>query len=381
MNPVHRVQADPRMAGLLLDSNVDVIIVFDAEMVVVEWNRMAEQVYGLARPEVLGRRLTEVVPALESDKESAAAIALAMKQVKSFVPASGQYPHRARMENHYIPLVSQDEFIGVMNTGHDVSHRIRAEAQLEALNHRLETQYRHLQRTSNELASLTSLGTHDIKQPIRQVYMAVENLIQAEAGRLSDAGKAAFRRIQSSLNRMDLLLDDMLTLTGISVLETPVQQVHLDNVLPQALTGLRSRITGKGVQIKLSELCLVRGHAEQLRLLFHHLLSYVIRLNKSPHPAVEVFYITVTESRFPEVDYSERDYHRVTVADEGAGAEQGGAEVLAMAEELQADHTASTGAGLIIASKIMDVHEGFIRAGSTPGAGFFFHCYFPVPET
>ena len=36
-----------------------------------------------------------------------------------------------------------------------------------------------------------------------------------------------------------------------------------------------------------------------------------------------------------------------------------------------------SGTGLAIARKIMEAHDGFIRAESTPGKGSSFHCYFP----
>ena len=72
----------------------------------------------------------------------------------------------------------------------------------------LKSRLRQLHVTGSELSQLTHIASHNIRGPIREIYTTVEGLLRTEAGTISNHGRASFRRIQSSLNRMNLLLDD-----------------------------------------------------------------------------------------------------------------------------------------------------------------------------
>ena len=99
--------------------------------------------------------------------------------------------------------------------------------------------------TSEELASFTYITSNKIKEPMRQIYTGVEHLIQVEASRLTDSGKASFRRMQSSLNRMDLLLDDVLSLAQISILQKPETTVDLNVLVKEVSQSYKKDIRKK----------------------------------------------------------------------------------------------------------------------------------------
>ncbi|MBE7169145.1 MAG: PAS domain S-box protein [Williamsia sp.] len=362
---------------MLNDCSIDAIIAIDVQHTIIAWNATAEIVYGMRKAAVLGKPLQKVLPSLLEDPETRQAIARAYEGTKSFVPASKTYSHRVQVENHFIPLEHERGIIGVMNIVHDVAHRIKAEEQLQALNNRLEKQYRQLQQTSSELASFTFISSSNIKQPIRQIYTAVENLIRAEAGRLTDAGKAAFRRIQSSLSKMDLLLDDMLRLARISTLEKPETPVDLDMVLAEVTASLHKKTEEKGVNIVAESLCIIPGHKEQLYLLFQHLLGAALRFSENKAPAVRVGCEKVWASEFPEVALSEKEYCRITVQYKGSNAGLEEEQVTPSSSEGgQSGKYKNTGIEIAIARKIMNAHEGFIRVEHSPEGFTHVHCFF-----
>lgn len=373
------LEVEKELAETLNDCSIDAIIALNTDRNIIAWNRTAEIIYGKLKAEALGKPLTEIFPALPEDTETIHAIDLAFKGHKSFVPASKLHTHRLHVENHYIPLTNKTGITGIMNIVHDVAHRIKAEQQLQALNDKLEKQYRQLQKTSAELASFTFVSSNNIKQPIRQVYTAVEHLIKTEAERLTDTGKAAFRRIQASLNRMNLLLDDILSLAQISILEKPDKLINLNNLLEDVITGLQKQITETNANITLKEPCSIYGHEKQLHLLFYHLLDNAIKFNESKTPYVTIECKKMMISPHPDVAFSERKYYRVTIADNGIGFEQSDAErIFTMFEKLHTGKYKGSGMGLTIARKIMDAHDGFIQAENNPEKGSCFHCFFPA---
>jgi len=372
--------SDNNLAELLNDFSIDAIIAIDTNHNVIAWNRTAALIYQQPKKQAIGESIFLLIPGLEEDKETINAINTALNGHKSFVPASKLYAHRLHRENHFIPLTDNDgNIIGVMNIVHDVAHRIKAEQQLQYLNEELEKRYRQLQITSDELASFTYITSNKIKEPIRQIYTGVEHLIKVEAGRLTDSGKASFRRIQSSLNRMDLLLDDILSLSQISILQKADTLVDL-NVLVKEVSDDIIKSAEKNVNITIEELCVITGHKDYLYLLFYNLFENAIKFNESTVPEIKVSCKKVDVSEEINEPFTETEYYKLTIADNGIGFEHtDGEKIFGMFEMLHPrGKYKGSGVGLTLARKIMNAHDGFIKAESVPGHGSSFHCFFPV---
>ena len=368
------------LAEILNDHSIDAIIAIDTDRNVIAWNSAATILYGINKKQAIGKSLFKLIPHLEEDTETIQAINTAFNGHKSFVPALKLYTHRQHKENHFIPLKNNDGIlIGVMNIVHDVAHRIKAEQQLQHLNEELEKKMRQLKITSDELASFTYITSNKIKEPIRQIYTGVEHLIQVEANRLSDSGKASFRRMQSSLNRMDLLLDDVLSLAQISILEKPDTKVDL-NILVKEVGNHIKKIAEKKVSIVIEELCVITGHKNYLYLLFYNLLENAVKFNENEVAEIKVSCEKIILNETSQ-QLIEPEYNCVTITDNGIGFDKADAErIFKMFEKLNPAGTyKGSGTGLAIARKIMEAHDGFIRAESN-GNGSSFHCYFPRGE-
>ena len=368
------------LAEILNDRSIDAIIAIDSNCKVIAWNKAAELLYKTKKSEAKSVSLLQLIAGLKEDKEMVAAIDNALSGHKSFVPASKQFAHRRHSENHFIPLNDDSGNVkGVMNIVHDVAHRIKAEQQLQYLNDELENRIRQLQITSEELASFTFITSNKIKEPIRQIYTGIEHLIKVEAGRLSDSGKATFRRMQSSLNRMDLLLDDVLSIAQISILQKPETEVDLTQLVNEVCNDIKSKAEKK-VEISVEELCVISGHKNYLYILFYNLLDNAIKFN---HDDIALVKLTCKKVMLNENSHADlEEYFKVTITDNGIGFNETEKEkIFIMFETLHPrGKYKGSGMGLAIARKIMGAHNGFITAESTPGEGSTFHCFFPVNE-
>jgi len=369
------------LAELLNDFSIDAIIAIDPGSKVIAWNRTAAIVYGHSKKQVLGKSLSQVIPGIELDTETIKAIDQALKGHKTFVPASTLYAHRKHRENHYIPLNDNDgNIIGVMNIVHDVAHRIKAEQQLQYLNEELEKRYRQLKSTSEELASFTYITSNKIKEPIRHIYTGVEHLIKAEAGRLTDSGKATFRRMQSSLSRMGLLLDDVLSLAQISILQNPDTDVDINGVVKEVAAEIENK-ADRRIKIIIEELCVIKGHKNYLHLLFYNLLDNAIKFNKSNEPEIKISCTKIMLEEPVGNLLPGTEYYKITIIDDGIGFDMADAErIFKMFEKLHDKEYKGSGIGLTMAKKIMELHDGFITVESIPGVGSSVNCFFPVAE-
>jgi signal transduction histidine kinase len=378
-NKSHQLNGND-LAAILNDCSIDAIIAIDTGYRIIAWNHAAEIVYKAKKSKALGTLLLQLIPGIKEDEDFLNAIKQALKGFKSFVPASKKYTHRIHCENHFITLTDNDgNIIGAMNIAHDVAHRIKAERQLQYLNDELEKRFRQLKTTSEELASFTFITSNKIKEPIRQVYTGIEHLINAEAGKLSDSGKATFRRIQSSLNRMDLLLDDVLSLAQISILQKPVTNIDLTELVKEVSSDIKSKAE-KNVKINFEELCIVAGYKDYLQILFYNLLDNAIKFNENETAIIHLNCEKVALNE--EAGSVIEEYFKVSITDNGIGFEEADKEkIFDMFEALHPrGKYKGSGMGLTIARKIMYAHDGFITVESKPGIGSSFHCFFPVVE-
>ena len=367
------------LAELLNDHSIDSIIAFDTQYKIVAWNAMAEMLHGQPKDKAIGMSLFEVIPSLQHDEDTTRAISQAFQGIKSRVPNSEKFAHRLHVENHFIPLKDGDTVVGVMNIGHDVAHRIKAEQQLHRLNEELQRRFRQLQITSDEMASFTYITSNKIKEPIRHIYTGVEYLIKSEAARLTDSGKASFRRMQSSLNRMDLLLDDILKLSQISILQKAEITVDLNDLIKEVADKIQQK-TEKQVRIGIGELCCIPGHREYLHLLFYHLLDNAIKFNHREAPEIKISCEKVVMNEANDDFLPLNEFYKLTIADDGIGFnEEDGKRIFTMFEKLHDKQYKGSGMGLAIVQKIMNAHDGFITAESN-GHGASFHCFFPALE-
>jgi PAS domain S-box-containing protein len=374
--------SESNIADILIDHSIDAIIAIDTDCNVITWNKAAAIMYRINKNAAMGKSIFKLLPGIEEDKEMANAIQHALNGYKSFVPAYKQFAYRTHAENHFIPLKNKDDIvIGVMNIVHDVAHRIKAERQLQQLNEELEKRYRQLQVTSEELASFTYITSNKIKEPLRQIYTGIEHLIQAEAGKLSDAGKASFRRMQSSVNRMDLLLEDILSLAQISILQKPDTLVDLDELLKDVSKTIK-RLKEKDANIVIEKLCTIPGHKSYLYLLFYNLLDNALKFNEHEVPEIKITCEEVSLDEKANNPFSETEYYKIGITDNGIGFDAADVEkIFKMFEKLHDKKYKGSGTGLTIARKIMTAHNGFITAESEPGKSTTFYCYFPATDT
>lgn len=375
--PINRnTPASAGLAELLVDRSIDAVIAMDTQYHIIAWNKTAAMMYGIPKNEAMGKSVFGIMPVLQEDREARNAIERAIGGMKTFVPSSKEFAYRQHAENHFIPLKNDNgKITGVMNIVHDVAHRIKAEQQLQQLNEELEKRYKQLQTSAEEIASFTSIASDKIKAPMRQVYTGIEHLIHTEARRLTDSGKAAFRRIQSSISRMDLLLDDILRLTQISILQKPDALVDLDELMEEVQKAIQ-KVPNRQLRISRGNLCKIPGHKNYLFVLFYNLLDNSIKFNEKPEPEIEISCQNVWLNNESNV---ESEYLKVSVRDNGIGFEaQDTEKIFTMFGKLHEKKYKGSGMGLAIARKIMSAHNGFIMAESEPGKGSSFHCFFPV---
>ncbi|MCG2616800.1 ATP-binding protein [Terrimonas sp. NA20] len=368
------------LAELLIDSSVDRVFAIDTDWRVIAWNNASADQTGITKTAAMNQLIMDLMPQLSKDRETMNAIIQAFNGWKSFLPAQRNTFNRHHHENHFLPLKNNEgTVVGVMNVMHDVSHRIKAEQQLQRLNDELEIKYRQLKRVSNDLSTFTGITGTNLKEPVKMIYTGLEQLARTDGHVLSNNSKAKLRKMQSSLNRINLLLDDILSLSEINTILEKTEEVDLNEVFQSVLedSKLGAKIKEKGAVIEVNELPAIHGNREMLGFLFFHLLDNAIKFQSPENTPVVRVEADIIEAGNAIKHTTPKKLCRISFIDNGIGFdEEQGQRIFHMFDKLHPDRFRGSGIGLAICEKVMDAHNGFIKAYSKLGEGSRFECYF-----
>ncbi|HVX52510.1 MAG TPA: ATP-binding protein [Chitinophagaceae bacterium] len=382
MNNAHAVPVS--LAEMLNDCSIDRVLAIDKKWQIISWNKTAEYITGITKDALFNRNLLDMFPEIGLDGDLMKAIEDALKGFTCFVPSKPGAFNRHYYENHFIPLKDNDgEVFGVMNIMHDVAHRVKTERQLEKLNTTLTEQNRRLEKASAEMATFINITGNDLKEPVRKVYSSLEMIARNDGLRLSDPSRAALRRMQSSLNRINLLLDDMVTLAAANSFTAEFSDIDLNLVMDEALEIMRDKIEEKQARVQVAKLPVIPGSKQMLQYLFVNLLDNAIKFQPDdniPVVAITVDYITGNTVPGTITGYEKR-YVCIKFTDNGIGFTQTDADkIFGMFEKLNPRKKyGGSGIGLTISQKIAESHGGYIEAKGKENEGATLLCYLALP--
>jgi PAS domain S-box-containing protein len=371
----------PNLYEMLNDSSIDRVMAIDENWCVITWNKTAAEITGIEKADIIGKPLLEVFPRLKEDPEMMDAIQFAFRGKKSFVPARAGLLNRQSYENHFIPLINETGDVkGVLNIMHDVAHRENAERKLQELNEALEQQYRQLETAATEMATFTYITSSEIKEPLRHVYTAFELLVKSEGKTLSNGGKANIRRMQASLNRMNLLLDDIWALSHINSFKQVRNSVDLNEVCQEAGRKLQRKISESNAVIDTGNLPVIPGFKDMLITLFINLIDNGLKFQiPGNRPRISITSRIIPVEELPAGAQSKTPMMQINFSDNGIGFDPAqSSRIFIMFEKLHPKNQYhGSGMGLAIVKKIMEAHDGFIQATAQTGEGATIQCYFP----
>lgn len=355
----------------IIDSSVDVIAVFDKELRYLTLNKTGAQIYQ-GNQSLIGRVITEVFPALK-DSEMVNNLKLAFKGEFIHVdgyksPVSGLY-----FQNFFIPLKNNDGTIDrVLVIGHDITSIMRANEKLQQVNVELE-------RSNRELEQFAYVASHDLQEPLRKIQTFSE--LSEKNIQYPDILRRYLQKINSSASRMSELIRAVLNYSRLSIAETELEEVNLNNILANIKTDLELLIEEKKAVIDGKELPVIRANPLQVHQLFLNLISNSLKFSdRSPQINISAKIVAGGEVKKSMMPRLLSHYLELTFMDNGIGFEQQYAEqIFGIFQRLHSQSEyAGTGIGLSLCKKIMENHRGLIAVESTPGEGTCFYIYFPA---
>lgn len=246
----------------------------------------------------------------------------------------------------------------------------------------LEERNRELEQSIKELESFNRVASHDLQEPLRKIQTFISRIADNDKANLSDQGKEYISKIDSSANKMRILIDDLLLFSRTNKSEKVFEKTDLNTLLENANQELAHEIEEKKAVIKSADLPVLNVIAFQIQQLFVNLIGNALKYCKPGIPPE----ITIACEKLVAADYPDfitdkrKKYLKISISDNGIGFDQQYAEnIFILFHRLHhSSEYAGTGIGLSICKKIAENHNGFIIAEGKPGIGATFVVYLPA---
>jgi len=230
------------------------ILLLDEKGVVIEWNASQEALTGYKRDEVLGRHVWDVQYQLMPESQRTSDILESTKQQVQHILASGKFAHfhqpvevALQSKEGYTKNILQTLFPILTDTGWRIGSLMRdisARKQAEADRDRLITE---LKSKNIELEQFTYTVSHDLKAPLITIKGFLGLLEQDVLAGNDLQTQKDMTRIAEAVNKMQLLLNELLELSRIGRVVNPSQAVAFEMIVQEAMTAVRGRLDARGI--------------------------------------------------------------------------------------------------------------------------------------
>ncbi|KFF05605.1 hypothetical protein IW19_08785 [Flavobacterium reichenbachii] len=238
-----------------------------------------------------------------------------------------------------------------------------------------------LEKMNHELEAFNYISSHDLQEPLRKIQFFTDIIEREEENKLSDKAKTAFTKIRSSAFRMQNLINDLLAYSRTKFDERKFEKKDLNIITKEIIEDLVEETENKNAQFDLLDLGKLSIIEFQFRQLLYNLMSNSLKFaNPERQLVIKLSSEIIVGSKSEhEKLSSDKNYSKITIADNGIGFDQMYSEkIFGLFQSLHTKTLKSTGIGLTIVKKIVENHNGFIKAEGILNQGAKFEIFIPV---
>ena len=244
---------------------------------------------------------------------------------------------------------------------HQVKTRnIRERSKL--LGKRVEERTAKLNAANKKLEDFAYIVSHDLKAPLRAINQLTEWISRDYASAFDKSGKEQMDLLVGRVKHMDNLIDGILQYSRAGRIKGSEKQVDLNNVVKEVIDTLAPP---KNIHVTIEDkLPVILAETVRIEQVFQNLIGNAIKYMDKPKGEIRIGYV------------DEKNHWKFNIADNGPGIEEKYYDkIFQIFQTLESrDKRESTGVGLALVKKIVELYGGKIWVESKTGEGstFFF---------
>ncbi len=339
------------------------VFIMDTKQIIQYVNDKFCDITGFSRQEVLHKPYTAYFPVLNFSSEER--IQIAKDLLKGSVWKGTVQGQDKNLANYWtdttiVPFVNeQGNPTQYLVISVDISSRIKIEEkQAEVL--------MELKKSNQELNDFAYIISHDLKAPLRAIGSLTNWLNQDYRDKLDEQGQQLIDLLNQRTVRMHNLIEGVLNYSRISHIHQNVVKQDANAIVNEVVADLN---LPSGIQVKIACILPAVWYEEtKLRQIFQNLIGNAAKYMNKEFGLIEVLY------------KEDEKFWWFEIKDNGPGIEESHFHrIFKIFQTLQPKDTyESTGIGLSIVKKIVEMGGGSIHLTSKVGQGTSF--FFSIPK-
>ncbi|MGN6317119.1 sensor histidine kinase [Trinickia sp.] len=347
------LDSEARMRAIV-DTAADAIVTIHGTGVIERVNPRTEQLFGYAGEALVGQSIGMLMPELLASLTEAEAGKGAPREVAANRADGSTFPVELSLSEFHQGASRMFTVVA-----RDITERRESEE-------RRRTLMQELTMANEELTNFAYVVSHDLKAPLRGIGSLADWLSQDYADKFDAEGQEHMRLLIGRVHRMSALIDGILEYSRAGRIKETATQVDL-NLLVREVADLLAPPPNIEIVVDgpLPTLLADRTRVQQV---FQNLLSNAIKYMDKPAGVIRIQ--CAKQGRML----------RFSVSDNGPGIEQRHFERIFQLFQTLAprDQIESTGVGLALVKKIVEMYGGQVWLESQVGAGSTF--FFTLPQ-
>jgi two-component system sensor kinase FixL len=355
----------------LVQQSPDAVISLDKFGNFTSFNPAAERLSGFSAQEVIGKNFTKVGILT---KES---IVKSLNEFRLVLTGAERPPFDliiTRKDKSHVHMEANGRLIKqkgrktwIQVTLRDITERRQAEQELEKLNRDLEAAVWELRRANKELREFAYITAHDLKTPLRGIGTLTEWISRDYAEMFDEQGKEHLRLLVAKAKQMSALIDDILQYSRLGHGSPEKQRLDLNKAISEVIDGINPPANIK-ITIE-NKLPVLRCAKTQVIQVFQNLLGNAVK------------YMDKSDGKIKVGCIEQDGFWKFSVCDNGPGIDRKyHKKIFKIFQTLSTKNQSdSTGIGLSIVKKIVELNAGIVWVESEPGKGSTF--FFTLPKS
>ena len=350
------IKASEERYRAVVKQSADCIFLVDVEtLCILDSNPALQRLLGYTSDELLELTLYDFVAHEKGDVD---------EKIRLINAAHDHFLGERRYRKKDGTLVDMEASVNLISYGEKKAMCIvsRDITQRKQVQERQKTLLKELESANQELKDFAYIVSHDLKAPLRGISSLANWISTDYRDKLDDEGQELLNLLIGRTKRMDDLIDGILQYSRVGRIKEEKISVDLNTLVPEVIDLIAppENITIE-VENELPRLLCEKTHIQQI---FQNLLSNAVKYMDKPKGMIKIGSIL------------DGNYWRFSVSDNGPGIEEKYFEKIFLIFQTLAprDELESTGVGLALVKKIIEMYGGeiWIESKSGDGSTFFF---------